>query len=90
MMQVNPQSTPGEIKRFIERAKETYSNKLAAQLEPEHNGEIVAIEPESGDYSLGKDEIEAADNARTAGHEGPFYFLRVGSRYTHRLMTPRS
>lgn len=89
-MQVNPQSTPGEIKRFIERAKQTYNEKLAAKLEPEHNGKIVAIEPESGDYFLGEDEIEAADNARAAGHVGPFYFLRVGSRYTHRLMTPRT
>ena len=89
-MQVSPQSTPGEIERFIERAKRTYNEKLAAQLEPEHNGEIVAIEPESGDYFLGEDEIEAADKARAAGHQGPFYFLRVGSRYTHRLMTPRT
>ena len=75
MMQVSPQSTPGEIERFIERAKRTYSESLAAQLEPEHNGEIVAIEPESGAYFLGEDEIEAADNAQAAGHEGPFYFL---------------
>ena len=50
---------------------------------------IVAIEPESGAYFLGEDEIEATDKARAAGYEGPFYFLRVGSRYTHRLMTPR-
>ncbi|HMG74325.1 MAG TPA: hypothetical protein VK582_12555 [Pyrinomonadaceae bacterium] len=90
MMQVNPRSTPSEIKRFIERAKRAYDERLAAKLEPEHTGEIVAIEPESGDYFLGTNEIEAADNARTAGHEGPFYFLRVGSRYTHRLMTPRT
>ncbi len=90
MIQVSPQSTPREIERFIERAKQAYDDRLAAKLEPEHTGEIIAIEPESGDYFLGKDEIEAADNARAAGHEGPFYFLRVGSRYTHRLMTPRT
>ena len=88
-MQVSPQSTPHEIELFIERAKRTYDEQLAAQLEPEHAGEIVAIEPDSGAYFLGNDEIEAADRARAAGHEGPFYFLRVGSRYTHRLMTPR-
>jgi hypothetical protein len=88
-MQVSPQSTPNEIARFIERAKQTYDNELAARLEPEHSGEIVAIDPESGAYFLGNDEIEAAENARVAGNQGPFYFLRVGSRYTHRLMTPR-
>jgi hypothetical protein len=78
MMQVNPQSTPSEIKRFIERAKQAYVERLAAKLEPEHTGEIVAIEPESGDYFLGTNEIEAADNARTAGREGPFYFSARG------------
>jgi hypothetical protein len=89
MVQVNPQSTLRDIERFIERAKQTYEDCLAAKLEPEHVGEIVAIEPESGAYFLGDDEIEAADRARAAGHEGPFYFLRVGSHYAHRLMTPR-
>ena len=38
---------------------------------------------------VGNDEVEAADKAHAAGCEGPFYFLRIGSRYTHRLMTPR-
>lgn len=90
MTQVSPKSTRLEIERFIERAKRAYDERWAAKLEPEHNGKIVAIEPESGDYFLGVDEAEAADRARAAGHEGPFYFLRVGSRYTHRLMTPRS
>ena len=53
MIQVGPQSSPSEIERFIEQAKHTYDERLASKLEPEHNGEIVAIEPESGDYFLG-------------------------------------
>ncbi len=89
MVQVNPHSNSQDIERFIESAKQTYDERLAAKLEPEHAGEIVAIEPNSGAYFLGEDEIEAADSARAAGHNGPFYFLRVGSRYAHRLMTPR-
>lgn len=89
MLQVTPQSTQQAIERFIERAKRAYEDRLAQKLEPDHRGEIVAIEPETGDYFLGRDEIEAAGKARVAGHEGPLYFVRVGSRYAHRLMTPR-
>lgn len=89
MTQVSPQSPPEEIERFIERAKEIYRNRLAAELEPTHTGKIVAIEPETESYFLGETEIEAAEQARAAGHEGPFYFLRVGALYTHRWMTPR-
>ncbi len=89
MEQISPQSSPKEIEEFIERAKEIYRDRLAADLEPTHNGKIVAIDPETEDYFLGEDEVQAAEKARVAGHEGPFYFLRVGSLYAHRLLTPR-
>ena len=74
---------------LIDRAKQTYRDELANELEPEHTGEIVAIELETGDYFVGEDEVHAADKARAAGHDGLLYFLRVGSPYAHRVMTPR-
>src|SRR6266446_6678791 len=73
---------------LIDRAKQNYKDRLAMKLEPEHTGDIVAIELGTGDYFVGEDEIEAAGRARLAGHAGLLYFLRVGSLYTHRLMTP--
>ncbi|MEK6285257.1 MAG: hypothetical protein AABO57_05910 [Acidobacteriota bacterium] len=78
-----------EIEQFVERAKQIYRDKLAPILEPEHTGEIVAIAPESGDYFLGTNEIDATHRARDAGRIGPLYFLRVGSDYTYRIMSPR-
>jgi hypothetical protein len=74
-----------EIEQFVERAKQIYRDKLAAILEPEHTGEIVAIIPETGDYFLGTNEIDASHRARDAGRTGPLYFLRVGSDYTYRI-----
>lgn len=88
-MQINPQSSRADVERFVERAKQIYDETLASVLEPGHTGEIIAIEPDSGAYFLGEDEVEAADKGHAAGYEGPFYFLRVGSRYAHWLMTPR-
>lgn len=73
----------------IDRAKQTYQHELARKLEPEHTGEIVAIELGTNDYFVGEDEVDAADKARAAGHAGTLFFLRVGSPYAHRLMTPR-
>lgn len=73
----------------IDRAKQTYMDELARKLEPDHTGEIVAIELGTNDYFVGEDEVEAADKARAAGHEGSLFFLRVGSPYAHRVMTPR-
>jgi hypothetical protein len=78
-----------QTQQLIARAKQTYTDELAEKLEPEHRGEIVAIELGTNEYFIGGDEVEAADKARAAGHEGLLYFLRVGSPYAHRLMTPR-
>jgi hypothetical protein len=74
---------------MIDRAKQTYLDELALKLEPEHTGEIVAIELGTNDYFVGDDELEATDKARAAGHAGTLFFLRVGSPYIHRLVTPR-
>lgn len=42
----------------VEKAERIYQ-QLRSQLEAEHKGEIVAIEPESGDFFLGANVIEA-------------------------------
>lgn len=44
-----------EIEQFVERAKQIYREKLAAILEPEHTGEIVAIAPESEELLPGNE-----------------------------------
>jgi len=77
------------IAELIDRAKQDYRDRLAMKLEPEHTGEMVAIELETGDYFVGEDEVKAADKARLSGHAGLLFFLRVGSPYAHRLMSPR-
>ena len=89
MSQIALPLTQEEIHQFVERAKQIYRDSLAAKLEPANLGKIVAIEPETGAYFLGENEVEAAEQARSAGHQGPFFFLRVGSTYTHRWVTPR-
>ncbi len=68
---------------FLQRGKRIYEERLKSLLEPDHKGEIVAVEVESGDYFLGRREIEAYDKA-VAKHPGKqFAFLRVGFRTTH-------
>ena len=47
-------------------AQEVYEQRLRAQLEPSHVGEIIAIEPDSGEFVLGRTfrEVEIARRAR--------------------------
>ena len=45
---------------------------------PQHKGEIIAIEPESGDYFLGLKAMEAGDKAKAKYSDKLFFFARVG------------
>ena len=57
-----------------------YEARLQALLEPEHENEFVAIEPESGEYFLGKTLNDAARAARLL-HPGRLtHVMRVGHK----------
>lgn len=60
-----------------------YQKQLKGILEPEHKGEIVAIEVDTGDYFLGKTVIEAVDKGREKYPAKGFYFMRVGYKAVH-------
>jgi hypothetical protein len=62
----------------ITRGQEVYE-KFRGQLESNHNGEIVAIEPESGEYFVGQT-LNDADAKAYAKHPDKWiYFVRIGS-----------
>jgi len=63
----------------IAKGKEIYE-KLKGELEPDHNGEIVAIDVDSGEYFLGKTLLEANDKAREKYLDKQLYFVRIGSK----------
>jgi len=49
----------------------------------EKKGMIAAIEPEMGEWFLGKNVIEAFKNARAKYPQGIFYFVRIGYPSAH-------
>jgi hypothetical protein len=72
-------------RKVISGGKEIY-NRIRERLEPEHKGEIVAIEVDSGEYFLGRTVTEATSEARRKHPDKVFYFVRVGfpAVYVHR------
>jgi hypothetical protein len=56
--------TQADVDEFVRRAEAIYATRLRSILEPEHIDEFVVIEPESGDYFLGKTLNEASRAAR--------------------------
>ena len=72
--------TDSEVEEFVRRAEEIYATRLRAVLEPKHIDEFVAIEPESGDYFLGKTLSEATRAARQSYPDRLTHAMRVGHR----------
>lgn len=67
-----------EIEEFARRAEEIYATRMRSVLEPEHMDEFVAIEPESGDYFLGKTLNEATQAARKSYPDRWTHAMRIG------------
>ena len=69
----------------ISSGRAFYEERLKSQLEPEHNGEFIALDPQTGRYFLGSTDGEALLAAHQAMPESHFYVRRIGSEITHRL-----
>ena len=69
-----------DVTAFVQKAEMIYEARLQALMEPEHENEFVAIEPESGEYFLGKTLNDAARAARLL-HPGRLtHVMRVGHK----------
>jgi len=71
---------PKDPEAFARRAEEHYARALRAKLEPQHKGEYLVLDVESGDYEVDADEMVAIDRARAKHPDRLFYILRVGYR----------
>lgn len=70
---------------LVSLGKKFYEEKLKAILEPEHNGEFVAIEPYLGKYVVDKDEVQVMFKAIAEMPKSKFYFGRIGYEFTHKI-----
>jgi hypothetical protein len=63
---------------FVRRAEQLYASRLRPMLEPAHLNEFVAIEPDSGDFFLGKTVSDAVQAAHRRYHDRLVHTMRVG------------
>ena len=60
--------------------KEIYERDIRHLVETDHQGEVVAIDVESGCYALGKNAIVASDDLRGRRPDAQVWLMRVGHR----------
>lgn len=64
---------------------ERHYQELKKRIEPRGKGQIIAIETESGDYVIGKDELQVALEAVKKFPGKKFSFFRIGYPAVHKL-----
>lgn len=69
----------------IARGQSLYEDVLKAELEGEHFGRFVAIDPETGRYFIGDTSAEALGAAHDALPSARFYLTRVGYETAHHI-----
>ena len=70
---------------LAESGQRLYDERLKALLEPEHEGEFVAIEPDSERYFLGPTGLAALRAGHQELPDKLFYLLRVGHEAAYRV-----
>jgi hypothetical protein len=66
------------LKRVAVKAKQLYQEKFRTELEESNRGNFVCIEPESGNYFLGRTFDDAVNRAIDVFPVRMTYTLRVG------------
>ncbi len=82
-----PRYTKEEASR---RGDELYDGGIRALVEPQHMGEIIAIDLDSGTWEVDPDEDVAANRLEARVPEAEILVLRVGQRYVRRFGSGRS
>ena len=60
------------------RGQQYYDRHLRPLLEPDHHGEYVFLDVETGDYEVDSDQLAAMARARANHPDTVFYIVRVG------------
>lgn len=70
---------------FARLGDEIYDRIVRSQVEPSHNGKIVAIDIETSAWEIDSNEIVACNQLRTKYPTAQIWIVRVGSTYVRRF-----
>ncbi len=72
-------------KEFARRGDEIYESQIRQQVERGNQGKIVAIDIETGDFEVDKNEIAACDRLEARQPDAQVWIVRIGSGYVRRF-----
>lgn len=72
------------------RGRAIYEERIRSTVEPEHMGEFLAINVDTGEYELGSDDVAVMKRAAERHPVHSLYGMRVGYRTMGRIGARRS
>ncbi len=78
-------TTDSSFSKLTQLGIKFYEENLKDLLEPEHTGEFVAIEPNSGRYFVHENGTKALLKALAEMPDNKFYLARIGYKTTDRI-----
>jgi hypothetical protein len=70
---------------FARRGDEIYESQVRQRVEEGNHGKIVAIDIETGDFEVDKNEIAACDRLEARHPDAQIWIVRIGSRHVRRF-----
>jgi hypothetical protein len=72
-----------------ERGQALSDEQIREKVEPQHNGDFLVLEIETGEYEVDMDSRAAFDRADAKRPGAPFYILRIGYPTAVKLVLQR-
>jgi hypothetical protein len=63
---------------IVERGQALYDQQIRQEVEPEHYGEFLVLDIETGEYEMDADSLAALQRAAARRPDPALYLLRVG------------
>jgi hypothetical protein len=73
------------MEEFARRGDAIYEQQVLPQLTPKDKGKFVAIDIETGEYEMARDEIIAGDKLEARVPDAQIWMVRVGYPATRRF-----
>ena len=70
---------------IVRLGQELYEREIRARVEPEHDGQFLVLDIETGEYEIGATAIEAIRRAKAKRDDPPLYILRIGQAAAYKL-----
>jgi hypothetical protein len=67
------------------RGRAIYEEKIRSSVEPEHVGEFLVIDVDTGEYEIGTDDVAVMKRAAASHPAHSLYGMRIGYRTMGRI-----